>query len=121
MADAASPELHILRRQYFQLVEPHQLTWPDNTILKDPHIQSWMYAQMFDGDHIEFPPPDHYQLRVLKPLISKLENAIEDPEEDVRHPISSQWHSIEFLVSTTSLLQSTVISTHIVCHVALSG
>lgn len=28
-------------------------------------------------------PPERYQLRVLKPLLSKIEQAIEDPEEDV--------------------------------------
>lgn len=28
-------------------------------------------------------PPERYQLRVLKPLASKIEKAIEDPEEDV--------------------------------------
>jgi hypothetical protein len=90
MADAATiPQLHILQRQYFQLVEPHQLTWPEATILKSSDVQFWLFSNMFDLEQIKSPPPDRYQLRVLKLLVSKLERAIEDPEEDVRPPISS--------------------------------
>jgi hypothetical protein len=80
MADAATiPQLHMLRRQYFQLVEPHQLTWPEAATLKSSRVQAWLFNNMFDAEHIKSPPPD----RVLKLLVSKLERAIEDPEEDV--------------------------------------
>ncbi|KAL6705140.1 hypothetical protein ACN47E_007245 [Coniothyrium glycines] len=75
-------QLRILQRQYFQLVEPHRLTWPENNILMDPQVQSWLYIQLFDADSIKSLPPDRYQLRVLKLLISKLERSITDPEED---------------------------------------
>ncbi|KAH8724307.1 putative methyltransferase-domain-containing protein [Phaeosphaeriaceae sp. PMI808] len=75
-------QLQILQRQYFQLVEPHQLRWPESIILKHPNVQSWMFTQMFDATQIKSPPPDRYQLRVLKLLMSKLERAINDPEED---------------------------------------
>lgn len=44
---------------------------------------------MFDDSSIKSPPPERYQLRVLKLLIAKLERSIVDPEEDVRFPISS--------------------------------
>jgi hypothetical protein len=87
MAD--SHGLQVLQRQFFQLVDPHQLRWPDSSILKKPDTQAWMYAHMFDASSIKSPPPDRYQLRVLKLLISKLERAIENPEEDVRLPFSS--------------------------------
>jgi hypothetical protein len=84
MADAATiPQLHMLRRQYFQLVEPHQLTWPEAATLKSSRVQAWLFNNMFDAEHIKSPSPDRYQLRVLKLLVSKLERAIEDPEEDV--------------------------------------
>jgi hypothetical protein len=84
MADAAvTPQLRVLQRQYFQLVEPHLLRWPEDTNLKKPTVQSWMFSEMFDAEKIKSPPPDRYQLRVLKLLISKLEGAIVDPEEDV--------------------------------------
>jgi hypothetical protein len=90
MADAATTlQLHMLQRQYFQLVEPHQLEWPEITTLKSSHVQTWMFSKMFDPEQIKSPPPDRYQLRVLKLLISKLEKAIENPEEDVRLPVSS--------------------------------
>lgn len=84
MADSdVSTALQVLRRRYFQLVEPHQLGWPDSTSLKAPHIQAWIYTNMFDAERVKSPPPEQYQLRVLKLLVSRLEGAINDPEEDV--------------------------------------
>lgn len=79
----ANSKLQVLQRQYLQLVEPHQLRWPDDSILKRPDVQSWLFNGLFDMNNIKSPPPDRYQLRVLKLLISKLERAINDPEEDV--------------------------------------
>lgn len=76
-------QLRTLQRQYFQLVEPHQLRWPDDEVLKSSAVQSWLFVNLFDPDTIKSPPPDRYQLRILKLLISKLERAINDPEEDV--------------------------------------
>ncbi|KAF1834894.1 hypothetical protein BDW02DRAFT_316006 [Decorospora gaudefroyi] len=77
-----SSQLRILLRQYFQLVEPHQLRWPDDSILKAPEVQSWFFENLFDTANITSPPPDRYQLRILKQLIAKLERSINDPEED---------------------------------------
>lgn len=82
-------QLRILQRQYLQLVEPSQLRWPDAQVLKRPEVQAWIFLHMFDGSSIKSPPPERYQLRVLKLLIAKLERSIVDPEEDVRFPISS--------------------------------
>ena len=82
-------QLRILQRQYFQLVDPPQLRWPDAQVLKDPEVQSWMFLHMFDETNVKSPPPERYQLRVLKLLISKLERSIVNPEEDVRFPVSS--------------------------------
>jgi hypothetical protein len=83
-------QLRILQRQYLQLVDPSQLRWPDAQVLKSPAVQSWMFSYMFDESNVKSPPPERYQLRVLKLLISKLERSIVDPEEDVRFPISSR-------------------------------
>ncbi|KAF2270224.1 hypothetical protein CC78DRAFT_574354 [Lojkania enalia] len=80
--DALS-KLSVLRRQYLQLVEPTQLFWPDAHILKAPSIQSWAFRCLFDVNNIPYLPPDRYRLRVLKLLISKLEESMKDPEEDV--------------------------------------
>ncbi|OAK97144.1 hypothetical protein IQ06DRAFT_296350 [Phaeosphaeriaceae sp. SRC1lsM3a] len=82
MTDAdTTRQLQVLQRQYFQLVEPQNLRWPED-ILKQSDVQAWMFREMFDAESIKSPPPDRYQLRVLKMLISKLERAIENPEED---------------------------------------
>lgn len=82
-------QLRVLQRQYFQLVEPNQLRWPGDDVLKSSDVQTWIFGHMFDTENIKFPPPDRYQLRILKFLISKLERSIVDPEEDVRPPLSS--------------------------------
>jgi hypothetical protein len=91
-------QLLVLKRQYFQLVEPSQLRWPHTDVLKVPDVQSWIFANLFDPAKIQFPPLERYQLRVLKVLISKLEKAIDDPEQDVRnqspHPGSYALHFI---------------------------
>jgi hypothetical protein len=76
-------ELEILRRQYLQLIEPSQLRWPQPQALKAPNVQGWIYENLFNSDKVAFLPPERYQHRVLKLLISKLEAAITDPEEDV--------------------------------------
>ncbi|KAF1970726.1 hypothetical protein BU23DRAFT_648864 [Bimuria novae-zelandiae CBS 107.79] len=72
-------KLAVFRRQYFQLVDPAQLHWPEGSALKAPEVQSWVYRHLFDSEKM---PPGRYRLRVLKMLISKLEDAIDDPEED---------------------------------------
>lgn len=87
-------QLGTLRRQYLQLVEPLQLRWPAPEVLKAPDVQAWIFKNFF-SDHVSSPPPERYQLRVLKLLISKLEGAISDPEEDVRFLLF-------FLISSSS-------------------
>jgi hypothetical protein len=82
-------QLRVLQRQYFQLVEPHRLRWPDEATLKRPEVQTWLFVNLFDSSKISSPPPARYQLRVLKELVGKLERSITDPEEDVWSPISS--------------------------------
>lgn len=81
------PQLVRFRRQYFQLFEPDFLTWPPKSLLRDAGVQQWLYKQCFDTDANPHLPADRYRLRVLKPLLRKVEQAIEDPEEDVgSHP-----------------------------------
>ncbi|KAJ5056653.1 putative methyltransferase-domain-containing protein [Bipolaris maydis] len=82
-------QLRVLQRQYFQLVEPQQLRWPDDATLKRPLVQAWLFGNLFDPSKISSPPPARYQLRVLKELVGKLERSMTDPEEDVWSPISS--------------------------------
>ncbi|EOA83430.1 uncharacterized protein SETTUDRAFT_94396 [Exserohilum turcica Et28A] len=75
-------QLRILQRQYFQLVEPQQLRWPDEAILKRPQVQTWLFTHLLDASTISSPPPVGYQLRFLKELVARLERSITDPEED---------------------------------------
>ncbi|KAF1927389.1 uncharacterized protein M421DRAFT_101795 [Didymella exigua CBS 183.55] len=75
-------QLRILQRQYLQLVEPYHLRWLDARVLTRPEVQAWIFLRMFDASSIKSPPPERYQLRVLKLLIAKLERSIVDPEED---------------------------------------
>lgn len=82
------PQLLLFRRQYFQLFEPDFLSWPPKQLLRDAALQKWLYTNLFDSDKNAFLPPERYQLRVLKPLTAKIEQVIEDPEEDVGRPQS---------------------------------
>ncbi|KAK8212411.1 putative methyltransferase-domain-containing protein [Phyllosticta capitalensis] len=90
-------DLQVLCRQYLQLVDANSLKWPESTLLKKPDVQEWLFEHMFDQDSIQYLPPARYQARVLKNLTSRIEAAIEDPEED---EISDN------LMSTMSLLLS---------------
>lgn len=77
------PQLVLFRRQYLQLFEPDFLAWPPKSLLRDAGVQQWLYKHCFDTDNNPHLPSDRYRLRVLKPLVRKVEQAIEDPEEDV--------------------------------------
>ena len=76
------------RRQYFQLIDPLQLTRPPLDILILPEVQEEMYTKMFSSG-ISFLPSDRYRFRVLKSLIDVLPEAFQDPEEDVRLSLHS--------------------------------
>ncbi|KAH9832701.1 putative nicotinamide n-methyltransferase protein [Teratosphaeria destructans] len=76
------PQLLLFRRQYLQLLEPNFLAWPPKQLLKDPDVQSWLYKRLFDSETNDRAPPARYQLRVLKALLTKIEQSVEDPEED---------------------------------------
>ncbi|KAF2862431.1 hypothetical protein K470DRAFT_256065 [Piedraia hortae CBS 480.64] len=74
-------ELLVFRRQYLQLLEPEFLQWPPKQLLKDPSTQLWLSKIFGQSDNERLPPP-RYQLRVLKQLVARIEDCIEDPEED---------------------------------------
>jgi len=61
---------------------------PAKSLLRDAGVQQWLYKHCFDTDTNPHLPSDRYRLRVLKPLLRKVEQAIEDPEEDVGHLMS---------------------------------
>lgn len=97
------PQLVRFRRQYFQLFEPDFLTWPPKSLLRDAGVQQWLYKQCFDTDANQYLPSDRYRLRVLKPLLRKVEQAIEDPEEDVG---SNPYSFFQFLSPSCNIFRT---------------
>lgn len=77
--------VELLRRQYLQCLDPDSLILPKAENLRLPETQDRIYSRMFDERTVTFPPPVRYRFRVLKKIIAALEEAIEDPEEDVGH------------------------------------
>ncbi|KAL3472452.1 putative methyltransferase-domain-containing protein [Aspergillus californicus] len=71
-----------LTAQYLQQVEPRNLSLPDGPALVSPAIQTAIYKNMFNEDTAWPLPPAAYQTRVLKTIISRIEQSISDPEED---------------------------------------
>ena len=100
------PQLVLFRRQYLQLFEPDFLAWPPKSLLRDAGVQQWLYKHCFDTDANPHLPSDRYRLRVLKPLVRKVEQAIEDPEEDVGYLLPLQFLSI--FSSLLSALRTTI-------------
>lgn len=96
-------QLLLLRRQYLQLFEPDFLAWPHAQLLRRGDAQAWLFKHMFDESRNARLPPERYQLRVLRPLLSRIEKAIQDPDEDVRqhrqtcHPPTSLTHPPSYL------------------------
>lgn len=78
-----SDRIELLRRQYLQLLEPGLLAFPGPEMLRRPDVQRQLYEKMFHSENPMFVPDSRYQLRVLKELITRIEDAISDPEEDV--------------------------------------
>lgn len=83
LARQKSDGVELFRRQYLQLLELNLLTIPDPKILIRPDVQRQLYEKMFKSENVMFAPNRRYQLRVLKELVTRIENAISDPEEDV--------------------------------------
>jgi hypothetical protein len=99
------PQLILFRRQYLQIFEPDFLAWPPKQLLRDAHVQAWLFTHLFDSEKNSMLPPERYQLRVLKPLLANIEQAIEDPEEDVGIDI---FHHVAQLLSSKQVLFSSI-------------
>ena len=84
MEPEAQRQIELLRRQFLQLQSPTSLAFPQAEVLKLPTSQARIYQSMFREGSLAYPPPVPYQLSVLKRLLSCLESAMDDPEEDVR-------------------------------------
>lgn len=103
------PQLLLFRRQYLQLFEPDFLSWPPKQLVGNADVQAWIYKNLFDGGRNARLPSERYRLRVLKPLLAKIEQAIEDPEEDVgAAAFSSSRLSTLYSQTTSSVLFSLI-------------
>lgn len=65
-------------RQYVQQIP--NLTFPPAKLLLEPDIQDQIYRHFFHGTSNSHPA---YERRVLKSIISLIERAMHDPDEDV--------------------------------------
>ena len=70
-----------LSAQYFQQVDPRDLQLPTKDAIVRPSVQRAIYETMFNGT---WPiPPVAYRTRVLKMIVTRIEECISNPEEDV--------------------------------------
>lgn len=75
---AMDPSLVQFHRQYMQQVQ--NPTYPPGKYLVDPNVQNQLYKHFFDGP---LRGPHMYQRKVLKQIISLIEGAINDADEEV--------------------------------------
>lgn len=81
--------LRIFAAQYFQAVEVRSLRFPPGDVLVKLPVQQWINQNMFCEDTVWPLPPLNYRTRVLKMILSTIEESFTDPEEDVRSPHKS--------------------------------
>lgn len=78
-----------LQALYLQLVNPTDLSLPDN--ITDPSIQETISTRMFNGPNL---PPISYQTRVLKMILSRIEES-SGPDDVRRLPtVNAQTHAL---------------------------
>lgn len=68
-------------RQYLQI--SLELDYPDSELLRQDAFQVAIYTTLFQDGALEHSPPPRYQLRVLKELTKRIEESIQDWEEEV--------------------------------------
>jgi len=110
-----SDRIELLRRQYLQLLGPDLLAMPGPELLRRPDVQRQLYEKMFHSENLMFVPNNRYQLRVLKELVTRIENIISDPEEDVGFLYSSGCCCLLCILSATNFFVASTelfISSH---------
>ncbi|KAG0652946.1 Elongation factor methyltransferase 3 [Hyphodiscus hymeniophilus] len=77
----ARQQINRFCRQYLQLLlDPD---YPDDVHLRTDAVQQFLYTRLFQENAISHPPPPRYQLRVLKELVKRIEESIQDWDEEV--------------------------------------
>lgn len=67
--------------QFLQL--ERGLDYPGSRLLREEHVQAFLFNRLFSDGAVPYPPPPRYQLRVLKELMPRIESSIEDWEQHV--------------------------------------
>ncbi|RAH53918.1 hypothetical protein BO85DRAFT_503300 [Aspergillus piperis CBS 112811] len=102
--------LSLLTAQYFQQLDPHLLTFPEDNHLLHPTTQETIYTTLFSESHAanEQPlPPPAYRTRVLKRLIKKLESLLSNPEEDeINESLLEEYSTLLTLPKPSSIEQA---------------
>ncbi|KAJ5251013.1 hypothetical protein N7489_001423 [Penicillium chrysogenum] len=100
-----------LAAQYFQLVELQQLALPPGPVLIQPAVQAALYERMFNENAVFPIPPDSYRSRVLKQILSRIEESITDPEEDeINDDLMESWSTLVSQPKPSALQQAQQLS-----------
>src|SRR5579859_4799416 len=79
----ARQQLDRFCRQYLKLqLDPD---YPDAENLRNDAFQRSLNARLFEENVIKHAPPQRYQFRILKELTKRIEQSIQDWEEEVCH------------------------------------
>jgi hypothetical protein len=81
LSTSARQQLDRFCRHYFQL--QLELDYPDEAHLRNDAFQQSLYGRLFEDNPMLHAPPQRYQLRVLKELTKRIEQSVQDWEEEV--------------------------------------
>lgn len=84
-------QLEIFRRKCLQMLDPDEINYPMEWFIKLPATQKWIYDHLFNKENVAIMPYAPYSYRILKKLMSILEAAMKDPEEDVSFLPMAYW------------------------------
>ncbi|KAJ5457185.1 hypothetical protein N7530_012459 [Penicillium desertorum] len=100
-----------LAAQYFQLVELQHLALPPGPVLIQPAVQAALYERMFNENAVFPIPPDSYRSRVLKQILSRIEESITNPEEDeINDDLMESWSTLVSQPKPSALQQAQQLS-----------
>ncbi|KAJ5869225.1 hypothetical protein N7455_004166, partial [Penicillium solitum] len=100
-----------LAAQYFQLVELQNLALPPGPVLIQPAVQAALYERMFNENAVFPIPPDSYRSRVLKQILSRIEESITNPEEDeINDDLMESWSTLVSQPKPSALQQAQQLS-----------
>jgi hypothetical protein len=101
LSDGARQQFNRFVRQYLQL--QLDLDYPDEEYLRNDAFQQSLHDQLFSENEIKKAPPARYQLRVLKELTRRIEQSIQDWDEEV----------CSFLQTKSSIYMAYVVHIHL--------